>query len=90
VIGIDVPPALLLIDLRHTIEQCDIRFQDGLIKSMRQFTTLCGEIGEAATRAQEDGWYMTAINDALASALKRTKEFMQRELTYIMPPGDQP
>jgi serine/threonine-protein kinase HipA len=86
VIGTDVPPAPLLIDLRHAIELCDMEFQPALIDSVELMGPLGSALNSAADGAQAEGWHHAAIEAALQIVFKRTKGFGQ-EFQYLCPPG---
>lgn len=86
VIGEDVPPAPLLIDIRHTIELCGLEPQPALIESVRLMGPLCGALDALAKRAQEEDWYRRAIDDALQIALDRAIGFRD-ESVYLRPRG---
>ena len=82
VIGTDVPPAPLLIDLRHAIELCGAEFQPALIDAVKLMTPLCSALNSAASEAQDEGWHHNAIEDALQILFERTKGF-GREAQYL-------
>jgi serine/threonine-protein kinase HipA len=86
VIGPDVPPAPLLIDIRHTIELCGLEFQPALIDSVKLMGPLCVALGTFAERAQGEGWYRRAIDEAVQVATARTLGFRE-ESVYLRPPG---
>jgi serine/threonine-protein kinase HipA len=86
VIGEDVPPAPLLIDIRHTIELCGLEFQPALIESVKLMAPLCGALGALARRAQEEDWYRRAIDEALQIAIDRVKGFRDESI-YLRPRG---
>jgi serine/threonine-protein kinase HipA len=89
VIGEDVPPAPLLIDIRHTIELCGLEFQPALIESVKLMAPLCGALGALADRALEEDWYRRAIDDALQIAIERVKGFRDESI-YLRPGGGEP
>jgi len=86
VIGVDVPTAPLLIDLRHIFELCGAEFQEALIDSIRLMTPLCEALNSAANRAKAEGWHHDAIEDALQILFERGRS-LGRELQYLRPPG---
>lgn len=86
VIGEDVPPAPLLIDLRHTIELCEFEFQPALIDSVRMMAPVCEALNSIAEDAMEEGWHRIAIEDALQVATSRVVGF-SGESQYLRPPG---
>jgi serine/threonine-protein kinase HipA len=86
VIGEDVPPAPLLIDIRHTIELCGLEFQSSLIESVSLMGPLCVALGSLARRAQEEGWYGRAIDEAIETATSHALGFRD-ESVYLRPPG---
>lgn len=86
VIGEDVPPAPLLIDLRHTIELCEFEFQPALIDSVRMMAPVCEALNSIAEDAMEEGWHRIAIEDALQVATSRIVSFSE-ESQYLRPPG---
>lgn len=89
VIGDDVPPAPLLIDIRYAIELCGVEFQPALIESVKLMGPLCVGLGAIAERAQEEGWYRRAIDDGLQLATSRALGFRD-ESVYLRPPGGEP
>ena len=84
VVGEDVPPAPLLIDIRYTIELCGFEFQPALIDSVRLMAPLCSALNEAAKRAVAEGWNHPAVEDTLQIALSRTMGF-RHESIYLKP-----
>jgi serine/threonine-protein kinase HipA len=90
VIGDDVPPAPLLIDLVHTIRQCGFDFQPAIIESVRVMGRVCIALGSIAEAAHEEGWYRRAIDEAVQLATGRTIEFFEEEADYMRPPGGEP
>ncbi len=84
VIGDDVPPAPLLIDIRHTIELCDLEFQPALIESVKLMGPICAALNSIAHEAQEEGWHRVAVEDALQVALSRAIDF-RHESAYLRP-----
>lgn len=89
VIGPDVPPAPLLIDIRHTIELCGQEFQPALIESVKLMGPLCIALDAIAKRAQEEDWYRRAIDEAIGIATARAIGFRE-ESVYLRPPGAPP
>jgi serine/threonine-protein kinase HipA len=90
VIGEDVPPAPLLIDLVHTIRQCGFEFQPAIIESVRLMSTVCVALGGIAEDAHEEGWYEREIDEAVQLATGRTIGFFQEEADHLRPPGAEP
>jgi len=86
VIGEDVPPAPLLIDIRHTVELCGLEFQPCLIEAVSLMGPLCVSLGAIAERAQEEGWYRRAIDEGLQVATARALGFRD-ESVYLRPRG---
>jgi serine/threonine-protein kinase HipA len=84
VIGIDVPPAPLLIDLRHTIELCELEFQPSIIESVRLMGPVCMALNAVAKEAWEDGWTRRAIDETVQLATGRVLGFRE-ESTYLRP-----
>jgi serine/threonine-protein kinase HipA len=89
VIGDDIPPAPLLIDLRHTIELCGLEFQPSLIESVALMGQLCVALGAVAADAWEEGWHRRAIEEGLQTATSRALGFRE-ESEYLRPPGAEP
>ncbi|HEU4906317.1 MAG TPA: HipA domain-containing protein [Solirubrobacterales bacterium] len=89
VVGIDVPPAPLLIHLRHTIELCDAEFQPALIEAVRLMGPLVSALGSVAEDAWEEGWHRRQIDDAIQIATSRCLGFRE-ESEYLRPPGAEP
>lgn len=87
VIGENVPPAPLLIDLTHAIRQCGIEDQPGILGAVKLMTPFAGALGEAAEQAREEGWYHSQIDEVLQAMLKRIQQFMLHEARYLAPPG---
>lgn len=83
--GEDVPPAPLLIDIRHTVELCGLEFQPALIEAISLMGPLCGSLGTIAERAQEEGWYHRAIDETIEVATARALGFRD-EAAYLRPP----
>jgi serine/threonine-protein kinase HipA len=86
VIGDDVPPAPLLIDLRHTIELCELEFQPAIIESVKLMGAVCMALGAVAEEAWEEGWSRPAIDEAVQTATARALAFRE-ESEYLWPPG---
>jgi serine/threonine-protein kinase HipA len=86
IIGDDVPPAPLLLDLRHTIELCGLEFQPSLIESVKLMGPLCVALGSVAQDAGEEGWSRPAIEEAVQIATARALGF-RAESQYLRPPG---
>lgn len=84
VIGEDVPPAPLLIDIRHTIELCGLEFQPALIEGLQLMGPLCSALNGAAGAAQEEGWHSAAIEEAIQLAISRVTGFAQ-ESSFLRP-----
>ncbi|HET8863401.1 MAG TPA: hypothetical protein VFM94_09140, partial [Solirubrobacterales bacterium] len=76
----------LLIDIRHTTELCGLEFQPSLIEAVSLMGPLCAALGIAAQRAQEEGWYRRAIDEAIHVATSRALNFRE-EAVYLRPPG---
>jgi serine/threonine-protein kinase HipA len=89
VIGDDVPPAPLLIDIRHTIELCEFEFQPALIESVKLMAPLCTALNAVAEDACEEGWSKPAVEEALQVATGRALGFRE-ESEYLRPPGSEP
>jgi serine/threonine-protein kinase HipA len=86
VIGNDVPPAPLLIDLRHTIELCELEFQPSIIESVQIMGAVCMALGAVAEDAWLEGWSSPAIEEAVQIATARALGFRE-ESEYLRPPG---
>jgi serine/threonine-protein kinase HipA len=86
VIGPDVPPAPLLIDLRHTIELCELEFQPSLIEAVKLMGPICTALGGVAADAWEEGWLRPEIDEALQVATTRALGFREESM-YLRPPG---
>ena len=89
VVGADVPPAPLLIHLRHTIELCGAEFQPALIEAVSLMGPLCSALGSVAEDAWEEGWHRRQIDDAIQVATSRCLGFRE-ESEYLRPPGAEP
>jgi serine/threonine-protein kinase HipA len=86
IIGDDVPPAPLLIDLRHTIELCELEFQPSIIESVKLMGPVCVALGSVAGDAWDEGWSRPAIDEAIQIATARALGFRQESM-YLRPPG---
>jgi len=86
VIGEDVPPAPLLIDIRHTIELCELEFQPALIELVKLMGPICVALGSVAEDALEEGWTRPAIEEAIQITTARALGFRE-EAEYLRPPG---
>lgn len=89
VIGIDVPPAPLLIDLRHTIELCDLEFQPSIIESVKLMGRVCIALGAIAEDAWQSGWTRQEIDETVQLATTRVLGFREESM-YLRPPGSGP
>lgn len=89
VVGIDVPPAPLLIHLHHTIELCGAEFQPALIEAVKMMGPLISALGSVAEDAWEEGWHRRQIDDAIQVATSRCFGFRE-ESEYLRPPGAEP
>ncbi len=86
VVGTDVPPAPLLIDLRHTIELCELEFQPSIIESVKLMAQVCMALGAVAKDAWEDGWTRREIEETIQLATGRALGFREESM-YLRPPG---
>jgi len=86
VIGEDVPPAPLLIDIRHTVELCDVEFQPGLIEAVRLMGSICSALNSVADAGWRAGWKHPIVEEVLQNAMSRVIGF-QHESMYLRPPG---
>lgn len=86
VIGTDVPPAPLLIDLRHTIELCEFDLQPAIIESVKLMAPVCMALGAVAKDAAEEGWSKPAVEEAVQTATGHALGFRE-EAEYLRPPG---
>jgi serine/threonine-protein kinase HipA len=86
VTGRDIPPAPLLIDLRHAIELCELEFQPSIIESVKLMGPICTALSAVAGDALEEGWFRPEIDDALQVARGRALGFRE-ESAYLRPPG---
>lgn len=89
VTGVDVPPAPLLIDLRHTIELCRLEFQPSIIESVRVMGGICMALDAVAEEAWNEGWTRPAIEETIQIVTERALGFRE-ESTYLRPPGSGP
>lgn len=88
-VGEDMPPAPLLIHLRHTIELCGADFQPALIEAVELMGPLVAALGGVAGDAWEEGWHRRAIDEAIQVATSRCLGFRE-ESEYLRPPGAEP
>jgi len=86
VIGEDVPPAPLLIDMRHTIELCELEFQPALIELVKLMGPVCAALGSVAEEAMEAGWHRRVIEEVIQTVIGRVRDFRE-EAEYLRPPG---
>jgi serine/threonine-protein kinase HipA len=86
VVGEDVPPAPLLIDLRYTIELCGLEPQAAIVESVRTMGAVCVALGTVAGDAWEEGWSQPAIDEAVEIATARVLNFSE-ESAYLRRPG---
>lgn len=84
VTGEEVPPAPLLIDIRHAIELCGFEFQPALIGAIGLIGSVCSALNAVATDAWEEGWTEPAIEEAVQIAMSRAMEF-RHEAVYLRP-----
>jgi serine/threonine-protein kinase HipA len=84
VTGEEVPPAPLLIDIRHTIELCGLEFQPGLIEAIRLMALVCSALNAVAEEAWEEGWTKPAVEETIQIALSRAMGF-RHESVYLRP-----
>jgi len=84
VTGVDVPPAPLLIDIRHTTELCGLEFQPGLMEAVRLMAPVCAALNGVAEDAWEEGWTRPAVEETIQIALKRAMGFRD-ESVYLRP-----
>jgi serine/threonine-protein kinase HipA len=89
IVGDDVPPAPLLLDLRYTIELCDLEFQPSIIESVKLMGPICSALNSAAEDAWQEGWTHRAIEEALQVATDRALGFREESM-YLRPPGSGP
>jgi serine/threonine-protein kinase HipA len=89
VIGTDVPPAPLLIDLRHAIELCELEFEPSIIESVKLMGSVCMALGAVAEDAWQNGWTRREIDETVQLATGRALGFRE-ESTYLRPPGSEP
>ncbi|HET9162070.1 MAG TPA: HipA domain-containing protein [Solirubrobacterales bacterium] len=84
VTGEEIPPAPLLIDIRHTIELCSLEFQPGLMEAIKLMGLLCAALNAVADDASEEGWTKPAVEEAIQIALSRAMGF-RHESVYLRP-----
>lgn len=84
VIGEDVPPAPLLIDIRHTIELCGFEFQPGLMEAIKLMAPVASALNAVANDAEAEGWNQPAVEEAIHVAIDRAMGFSQ-EFVYLRP-----
>jgi serine/threonine-protein kinase HipA len=84
IVGPDMPPAPLLIDIRHTIELCEGEFQPALIDAVRLMGPICSALNAVADDAQNEGWNNSAVEEALQTAMSRCLGFRE-ESVYLRP-----
>lgn len=84
IVGDDVPPAPLLIDIRHTIELCEFEFQPALIESVKLMGPICSALNSVADDAHGEGWKSAAVEEALQIAMSRCIGFRE-ESVYLRP-----
>ncbi len=89
VVGDALPPAPLLIDLRHTIELCELEFQPSIIESVKLMGALCIALGSVAGDAWDEGWSRPSIDEAVQIATARALGFRE-ESAHLRPPGGEP
>jgi len=89
VIGTDVPPAPLLIDLRHTIELCELELEASIVESVRLMGPVCMALNAIAEDAWEEGWARREIDETVQLATSRALGFRE-ESAYLRPPGGGP
>jgi len=86
VTGEDVPPAPLLIDIRHAIQLCGFEFQSALIEAVSLMGSVCSALNAVAADAWEEGWTAPAIEEAVQVATSRAIGFRE-EAVYLRPRG---
>jgi serine/threonine-protein kinase HipA len=84
VTGEDIPPAPLLIDIRHTIELCELEFQTGLMEAIRLMGLVCAALNAVAEDAWDEGWTKPAVEEAIQIAMGRAMGF-RHESVYLRP-----
>lgn len=84
VTGEEVPPAPLLIDIRHTIELCGLEFQPGLMEAIKLMALVCAALNAVAEEAWEEGWTKPAVEETIQIALSRAMGF-RHESVYLRP-----
>ena len=84
VTGEEIPPAPLLIDIRHTIELCGLEFQPGLMEAIKLMGLVCAALNAVAEDAWEEGWTKPAVEEAIQIAMSRAMGF-RHESVYLRP-----
>ncbi len=84
VIGEEVPPAPLLIDIRYATELCGLEFQPALIEAVSLMGPICSALNSVANDAQAEGWNEPAVEETIQLAISRAKGFRQ-ESVYLRP-----
>jgi serine/threonine-protein kinase HipA len=84
VIGVEVPPAPLLIDIRHSIELCGFEFQPWLIEAIELMRPICSALNAVADDAEAEGWNKPAVEETLQIAMSRILGF-RHESNYLRP-----
>ncbi|HET7054756.1 MAG TPA: HipA domain-containing protein [Solirubrobacterales bacterium] len=84
VTGEEIPPAPLLIDIRHTIELCGLEFQQGLMEAIRLMGLVCAALNAVAEDAWDEGWTKPAVEEAIQIAMGRAIGF-RHESVYLRP-----
>jgi serine/threonine-protein kinase HipA len=82
--GEEIPPAPLLIDIRHTIELCGLEFQPGLMEAIKLMGLVCSALNAVAEDAWEEGWTKPAIEETIQIAMSRAMGF-RNEAVYLRP-----
>ena len=85
VVGENVPPAPLLIDLTHALRQCGVEDQPGVLRAVGLMEPLGRALGAAAQRATDEDWYRRAIDDTLQRLMQRSMKFFKEEMIYLRP-----
>jgi serine/threonine-protein kinase HipA len=83
------PPAPFLVDIGRTAWECDFDFQSSLIEAIRTMAETCSSLNGVLDRAQGEGWYAAAGEDALQRAFARSHS-LKEEMEYLRPPGAEP
>jgi serine/threonine-protein kinase HipA len=84
VTGEEVPPAPLLIDIRHTIELCGFEFQPALMEAIKMMGLVCSALNGVAEEAWEEGWTKPAVEETIQIVLSRAMGF-RHESVYLRP-----